>query len=158
MDSRSAGAAPGAEAAAGCVRPKVAEGECSVCRDEFEAQETIHLGCGHMFHTVCMQEWYKHQHPCKCPLCRADVDVESARHYDDKGEFCRKHKDWDRVKEEADAAHASSSEMFMAYVVGWGETDDVDDVRFLAGPHPRSKSTLSPTTPTGRSWTTSSCP
>jgi hypothetical protein len=47
--------------------------ECSVCMDAFQEGDLMRQlpGCGHIFHSECVDEWLKH-HP-SCPICRKDT-------------------------------------------------------------------------------------
>ncbi|KAG0274585.1 hypothetical protein BGZ95_009639 [Linnemannia exigua] len=46
-----------------------AKTECSVCKDEFEGQDTcIQLKCKHIFHEDCIKPWLKTS--ATCPTCR----------------------------------------------------------------------------------------
>lgn len=42
---------------------------CSICRESME--EAKKLPCGHIFHLVCLREWFEHQQ--SCPLCMAHI-------------------------------------------------------------------------------------
>ncbi|XP_065876033.1 probable E3 ubiquitin-protein ligase XERICO [Euphorbia lathyris] len=54
-------------------RCKQEERECSVCLTEFEGESEInYLGCGHLFHKVCLEKWLDYWN-FTCPLCRSPV-------------------------------------------------------------------------------------
>lgn len=42
---------------------------CTICRGTMD--EGKKLPCGHVFHEVCLREWFEHQQ--NCPLCRVYV-------------------------------------------------------------------------------------
>jgi len=46
---------------------------CAICLDGFEIGETLTKlpGCGHVFHTNHIDEWFKKS--SRCPLCRSSV-------------------------------------------------------------------------------------
>jgi len=52
---------------------------CSICLDDisFHVHEMSELptalGCGHVYHMTCIEEWSKEKF--NCPLCREDVKV-----------------------------------------------------------------------------------
>lgn len=55
----------------GCKKPY--ERECSVCLTNFEPESEInHLGCGHVFHKVCLDKWLDYWN-ITCPLCRTPL-------------------------------------------------------------------------------------
>jgi hypothetical protein len=41
---------------------------CCICLDDISTGSQIR-GCGHVFHTECIQEWFRRKRVC--PLCRA---------------------------------------------------------------------------------------
>ncbi|WCJ37350.1 RING/U-box superfamily protein [Euphorbia peplus] len=54
-------------------RCKQEERDCSVCLTEFEPDSEInYLGCGHLFHKVCLEKWLDYWN-FTCPLCRSPV-------------------------------------------------------------------------------------
>mmetsp|Transcript_18337 Transcript_18337/g.16214 ORF Transcript_18337/g.16214 Transcript_18337/m.16214 type:complete len:104 (+) Transcript_18337:855-1166(+) len=60
---------------------------CIVCMEKFKNQENVHLTneCQHMFHTDCLEGWYKmvgHTTELPCPYCNA-----INRPYEYKGEL-----------------------------------------------------------------------
>ncbi len=49
---------------------------CAICLDEIDLSETeknVKLACKHIFHEVCIKDWFKEKHTC--PLCRIRVEV-----------------------------------------------------------------------------------
>ena len=48
---------------------------CSICCEEYEAQECIsRLPCGHFYHPSCVEKWlWKH---CTCPTCRYELPTD----------------------------------------------------------------------------------
>ena len=49
-----------------------AQTECSICLENFVMQEQLRkVGCGHLFHTRCIQEWFA-TGDTRCPMCRFD--------------------------------------------------------------------------------------
>ncbi|XP_021890014.1 probable E3 ubiquitin-protein ligase XERICO [Carica papaya] len=49
------------------------EDDCAVCLTEFEPDSEINrLGCGHLFHKVCLEKWLDYWN-ITCPLCRTPV-------------------------------------------------------------------------------------
>jgi len=49
--------------------------ECAVCLEKFEDEESLRLlpKCSHVFHTECIDEWFKSH--STCPLCRTSLKV-----------------------------------------------------------------------------------
>ena len=46
--------------------------ECSICLEEFVYQQQLRrVGCGHLFHPRCIQEWFA-TGDTRCPMCRCD--------------------------------------------------------------------------------------
>lgn len=49
-----------------------AQTECSICLEHFAMQEQLRrVGCGHLFHPRCIQEWFA-TGDTRCPMCRFD--------------------------------------------------------------------------------------
>lgn len=48
-------------------------GDCLVCREGMDKGKK--LACGHVFHCDCLRMWLQHQQAC--PLCRAEIVVET---------------------------------------------------------------------------------
>ncbi|DBA97276.1 TPA: hypothetical protein ACH3X1_015021 [Trebouxia sp. C0004] len=49
-----------------------AQTECSICLENFVMQEQLRrVGCGHLFHPRCIQEWFA-TGDTRCPMCRFD--------------------------------------------------------------------------------------
>ncbi|KAA6427429.1 MAG: hypothetical protein FRX49_02092 [Trebouxia sp. A1-2] len=49
-----------------------AQTECSICLENFVMQEQLRrVGCGHLFHTRCIHEWFA-TGDTRCPMCRFD--------------------------------------------------------------------------------------
>ncbi|KAL0054876.1 hypothetical protein WJX82_003653 [Trebouxia sp. C0006] len=49
-----------------------AQTECSICLEDFVMQEQLRrVGCGHLFHPRCIQEWFA-TGDTRCPMCRFD--------------------------------------------------------------------------------------
>lgn len=47
--------------------------ECSVCLNHFEQESEVNkLGCGHVFHNVCLEKWLNYSNTT-CPLCRTPI-------------------------------------------------------------------------------------
>ena len=45
---------------------------CPICQDDFNDKEDIRkLPCGHFYHPVCIDEWFKIN--VHCPMCRKDI-------------------------------------------------------------------------------------
>lgn len=45
---------------------------CAICQAEFEHEQSIGtLGCGHEYHTGCINQWLLRKKDC--PMCRAPV-------------------------------------------------------------------------------------
>lgn len=85
--------------AAASFPPLQLDEECSVCKEVFRGQETVRLHCGHSFHSLCGQQWYKTQRPCSCPLCRQKFDT--VCHYDATGAIQEESPEWVKIKAEA---------------------------------------------------------
>uniref|UniRef100_A0A7N0VDX6 RING-type domain-containing protein n=1 Tax=Kalanchoe fedtschenkoi TaxID=63787 RepID=A0A7N0VDX6_KALFE len=53
-----------------------ANGECSICLDEFEEEDQVRKlsGCGHQFHATCVDRWVasRSRQP-SCPTCRGQI-------------------------------------------------------------------------------------
>ncbi|XP_020252337.1 RING-H2 finger protein ATL66-like [Asparagus officinalis] len=49
------------------------ESMCSICLSVFVEGEKVKVlpECGHVFHTACVDEWFRTQ--CSCPMCRATL-------------------------------------------------------------------------------------
>lgn len=46
--------------------------DCSICYDGFQTNQTLSLlPCGHYYHPICVQNWFKTQ--VNCPICRVDL-------------------------------------------------------------------------------------
>ena len=55
--------------------PDISQGDCSICVQEmYSAHDLDTLPCGHIFHEICIDEWYfkegKTSDRLSCPLCR----------------------------------------------------------------------------------------
>ena len=52
-------------------RPKkvIEEKECPICLNEMN--DTVHLPCGHAFHSDCILNWIDTKR--NCPICRSSV-------------------------------------------------------------------------------------
>jgi hypothetical protein len=49
-------------------------GDCSICTNTSGNKDFVKLGCGHIFHTKCMQKWLVSPDSNKlCPLCRVGI-------------------------------------------------------------------------------------
>ena len=48
-------------------------GDCLICRERIERGKK--LPCSHVFHLECLRMWLQHQQTC--PLCRADIPVQT---------------------------------------------------------------------------------
>jgi len=52
---------------------RVSNCRCCICLADFEKDEEIRkLGCNHMFHKTCVDEWLRRNH--SCPLCKNTVE------------------------------------------------------------------------------------
>lgn len=57
--------------------------ECSICLNKFENNENsinknklfIKLDCDHIFHKLCIEEWYNTSIYCTCPICRKEIKI-----------------------------------------------------------------------------------
>lgn len=48
---------------------------CTYCYEEYRENDgVVRLPCTHLFHTVCVQEWFHSGH-VSCPLCQLDVSA-----------------------------------------------------------------------------------
>lgn len=61
-----------------------ADDDCSICLEEISLYSRHLLGCGHVFHTKCIQNWI--QCSGSCALCRKRVEF-SENYLFDIGEF-----------------------------------------------------------------------
>ncbi|KAF7030307.1 hypothetical protein CFC21_041875 [Triticum aestivum] len=52
--------------------PTEAEKKCSICQEEFEANDELgRLGCGHSYHVYCIKQWLSQKNVC--PVCKTAV-------------------------------------------------------------------------------------
>lgn len=51
----------------GYHRPFNDDPECSICYENIARSQCKRLGCGHLFHKMCIYKWNNNT----CPLCRA---------------------------------------------------------------------------------------
>ena len=59
-----------------CIRDRLGDAECAVCRDAFEeGDRATRMPCSarHVFHAKCVEEWLKRDD--SCPMCRAALPV-----------------------------------------------------------------------------------
>lgn len=57
------------------------QGQCSVCMDPVEEEQlAMRIGCGHLFHQICLQTWANSNEASSssCPLCRQDFNMLNA--------------------------------------------------------------------------------
>ena len=55
-------------------RGSVTEHKCTVCQEEFAAEETVtQLPCQHCFHGTCIAEWLDASK--MCPVCMVEVSL-----------------------------------------------------------------------------------
>jgi hypothetical protein len=47
--------------------------DCSICMGKPCRTETTKTTCGHVFCTVCLEEWFKASNKRSCPYCRGDL-------------------------------------------------------------------------------------
>lgn len=47
------------------------EGECSICYEDSKDKESVKLGCNHIFHKQCIEQWV--EKAGTCPLCRYNI-------------------------------------------------------------------------------------
>ena len=48
--------------------------QCSICSDDFsDTSKVCELDCGHIFDTVCIQEWGKYKQ--ECPICKREIST-----------------------------------------------------------------------------------
>lgn len=45
--------------------------DCSICQDQISADGCELRGCGHSYHTSCIQTWFRSS--VRCPVCRRDI-------------------------------------------------------------------------------------
>jgi hypothetical protein len=45
--------------------------ECSICRDEFKADDQVLLSCSHVFHERCIKSFERFAREKCCPICRS---------------------------------------------------------------------------------------
>lgn len=44
---------------------------CNICAGPLDMRiERVKLECGHEYHYICMEKWYKHSRARDCPYCR----------------------------------------------------------------------------------------
>lgn len=51
---------------------------CAICRDPLLI-DTIELSCGHVYHSLCLQDSFIKYEQKKCPLCREPIFWESLK-------------------------------------------------------------------------------
>ncbi|XP_062206582.1 probable E3 ubiquitin-protein ligase HIP1 [Phragmites australis] len=57
----------------GSFRLTEMERKCSICQEEFEANEEMgRLGCGHSYHVYCIKQWLSQKNAC--PVCKTAVN------------------------------------------------------------------------------------
>jgi len=48
-------------------------GVCSVCLLEYAPHHIVwHLPCSHVFHHICLKQWWRHQTARTCPICKTE--------------------------------------------------------------------------------------
>lgn len=52
--------------------------ECAICRDDLTAPLEI-LPCAHIYHRVCIQEWFNHR--LICPYCNVPIPDDMKEEY-----------------------------------------------------------------------------
>jgi hypothetical protein len=53
---------------------KIIDNSCIICLDEItESDKISRLGCKHIFHQSCIDEWYKNGDNDTCPICRTEI-------------------------------------------------------------------------------------
>ena len=50
---------------------KLGDKMCAICRDEMAPDFCKILNCGHIYHTICLQDWLRRQY-C-CPTCLVPI-------------------------------------------------------------------------------------
>lgn len=56
------------------ISVKIIDNSCIICLDEItESDKISRLGCKHMFHQSCINEWYQNGDNDTCPICRTDI-------------------------------------------------------------------------------------
>lgn len=63
------------EACCGCIETEASEKECSICMEQFAANDIVSwsptMTCLHVFHHECLKEWLLYHD--NCPYCRVTV-------------------------------------------------------------------------------------
>lgn len=55
-----------------CRRCKYKTPSCAICLSDFElGQKLVIMACGHVYHRVCIKEWFNLNY--NCPTCRSNV-------------------------------------------------------------------------------------
>lgn len=55
-----------------CAEPDEIGQNCSICREDILEDDVLtKIGCNHLFHYLCLDEWLDHNNTC--PLCREVV-------------------------------------------------------------------------------------
>lgn len=60
--------------------------KCAICLCEFDNNKKgIKLKCGHIFHQVCLDRWFKTENQCRslCPMCRGPLLLEDGTFFGD---------------------------------------------------------------------------
>ena len=47
--------------------------DCSICLDDVGTKHACNLGCGHLFHTECINEWKNIND--SCPMCKRSIKI-----------------------------------------------------------------------------------
>jgi hypothetical protein len=47
--------------------------DCSICLDDVGTKQACNLGCGHLFHTECINEWKNIND--SCPMCKRSIKI-----------------------------------------------------------------------------------
>ena len=48
---------------------------CYICFDPLNMYECMNLTCGKIYHTQCLQSWWKHRESKVCPVCNVTTCV-----------------------------------------------------------------------------------
>lgn len=49
------------------------DAECSICLEVMFESNATELGCGHLFHFSCVDQWFKVK--STCPICKTHVET-----------------------------------------------------------------------------------
>lgn len=55
--------------------PDIHEDNCGICITSINTNSIRQLPCGHMYHLLCIYEWFGKSNPRTCPTCRQTYNI-----------------------------------------------------------------------------------